>query len=113
MAILFANRPLAATLLGAKVVIGCDNDSEAVRVSRERIACPAFAGSVDAVRSATADIIVANISSAVLEELAPEFARVRKPGSRLILSGFTKWDRVEGFDVKEWTEEREWACAVC
>ena len=104
---------LAATLLGATRVIGCDVDFDAVTVSRDRSPCPVFAGSVDAVSTASMDIVVANISAAVIEELAQEFRRVLKPGSTLILSGFTDGDRIEGFEVKRWTQAQEWLCAVC
>ncbi len=104
---------LAATLLGASTVIGCDVDFEAVRVSRERIPCPVFTGSVDAVCTASMDIVVANINAAVAEELAEEFARVRKLGSTLILSGFMEGDRIEGLEVKRWAKTQGWVCAAC
>lgn len=104
---------LAARLLGAQKAFGCDIDFEAVKVARERIFCPVFAGSVDAVRTASVDIVVANISAAAAEELAEEFSRVQKPGATLILSGFTDQDRIEGFAVKRWLQEQEWLCAVC
>lgn len=103
----------AAMLLGARAAIGCDVDFDAVAVARDRIACPAFTGSVDAVQSGSMDVIVANISSAAIEELAGELARVRKPQSTLILSGFPEWDRIEGFPVKSWMQKDEWVCAIC
>lgn len=104
---------LAATLLGAQRVVGCDIDREALKVARERISCPAFVGSVDAVRSSSMDLIVANISSAAIEDLAAELARVRKPRSTLILSGFPEWDPIEGFEVKRRIQKGEWVCFVC
>ena len=104
---------LAAALLGAGLVIGCDIDLEAVMVARERIACPLFAGSIDAIQSDSMDVIVANVSAMVAQELASEFSRVRRLGSTLILSGFTESERIHGFEVKAWTSSKEWLCAVC
>ena len=69
----------AAKLLGAGRVVACDIDPEAARL------VPFFVGSVDAVRSDSFDVVVANISDSVIEELRPEFSRVAR---RQILSGF-------------------------
>jgi ribosomal protein L11 methyltransferase len=103
----------AAQLLGARLVVACDIDAEAIAIARERLTCPVFAGSADAVRSGFADVIVANISSAAVEELAAEFRRVQKPGGVLILSGFPGWDSPEGYDPKETLQHEGWNCLVC
>jgi ribosomal protein L11 methyltransferase len=76
---------VAAALLGAGLVVGCDIDDEAVRVARERVAAPLFAGSVDAVASGSFDVLVANISAQAAEDLFPELRRIAPV---LILSGF-------------------------
>jgi ribosomal protein L11 methyltransferase len=70
----------AARALGAGRVWGCDLDPAAVRSG-------AFIGSVDAVRSASCDYIVANIRLGVLVAILPEIVRVMRPGSRGLLSG--------------------------
>lgn len=94
----------AARLVGAGIVVSCDIDPE-LR--------PMFIGSAEAVRSCWADVIVANIDSATIERLAPEFARVRKAASMLILSGFPEWDRPEGLpDTLETLRRDEWVCLV-
>jgi len=103
----------AARLLGAGRVFACDIDFEALLVARERVLLPMFAGSLDAVQSATADAIVANISSAAAEELAPEFARVRRTDSVLILSGFTEDDLPEGYAPRHSLRRDGWACLIC
>ena len=82
----------AAVLVGAGIVIGCDVDPDAVRIARERLSIPLFIGSADAIRSRWADVIVANIDSATIEQLRRELARIRKPDSKLILTGFPEWD---------------------
>jgi len=73
----------AARLLGASRVIACDTDPDAVRIAGQ-----GFIGSADAVRSATVDLVVANISPEAIISLASEFARVLRPGGTLIASGF-------------------------
>src|SRR5271154_158591 len=70
---------IAAKLLGAGTVIACDIDPDAARP------VPFFVGSVDAVRSNSFDVVVANISESVIEDLGDEFTRVAR---RQILSGF-------------------------
>jgi ribosomal protein L11 methyltransferase len=81
---------LAATLLGASRAIACDIDPEAAKV------VPFFVGSADAVRSGSFDVVVANISETVIEDLRPEFDRVAR---RQILSGFRD-------------ERGQWTCTV-
>ena len=103
----------AAMLMGAACVIACDIDPEAVRIANERVNAPMFVGSAGAVRSGWADVIVANIDAATLERIAPEFYRVRKPESTLILSGFPEWDQPEGFAPHEILQSEEWRCFVC
>jgi ribosomal protein L11 methyltransferase len=78
---------IAAKLLGAGRVIACDIDPDAARV------VPFFVGSVDAVRTRSFDIVVANINEAVVEDLREEFERVAPVR---ILSGFQD-------DLGEWT----------
>jgi ribosomal protein L11 methyltransferase len=81
---------IAARMLGARSVVACDIDPEAAKV------VPFFVGSAEAVRDAAFDVVVANISEAVIEDLHPELVRVAR---RRILSGFQ--------DAK-----RDWACLV-
>ena len=102
----------AAQLLGASLVIGCDIDPEAVEIASSRVDAGFFIGSLDAVRSQMADVIVANISSAALEQLRPEFDRVRIAGGRLILAGFPASDLPEGFAPREISQREEWVCYV-
>jgi ribosomal protein L11 methyltransferase len=103
----------ASRLMGAASVIGCDIDPEAVRIARERVNVPMFVGSVEAVRSEWADVIVANIDAATLERIAPELERMGKPGSTLIVSGFPEWDLPEGFSPKEILLLEAWRCFIC
>jgi ribosomal protein L11 methylase PrmA len=70
---------IAANLLGAGRTVACDIDQDASRP------VPFFVGSVDAVRSNSFDVVVANINESVIEDLREEFKRVAR---RQILSGF-------------------------
>jgi len=103
----------AAQLLGARTVIACDLDPEAVAIARSRVPVSMFVGSTNAVRPHSLDLIVANIDSAVVEQLALELERVRGPGSTLILSGFPEWDIPQGFQPKQRLQQKEWVCLVC
>lgn len=104
----------AARLVGAGLVIACDIDPDAVRIASERLNnAPLFVGSADAVRSGWADVVIANIDAATIEDLKVELERIRKPDSTLILTGFPKWDVPEGFQAKESREREEWMCLVC
>jgi ribosomal protein L11 methyltransferase len=81
---------IAAKLLGAGRVVACDIDSDAAK------AVPFFLGSVDAVRTGSFDVVVANINESVIEDLHPQFVRVAR---RRILSGFQD-------------EAGKWTCVV-
>jgi ribosomal protein L11 methyltransferase len=103
----------AASLVGAGMMIGCDVDPDAVEIARERLSTPLFVGSAGAIRSGWADVVIANIDSPTIEKLAGEFARIRKPRSTLILTGFPEWDLPEGFQSKEVRAREEWRCLIC
>src|SRR6185295_16374476 len=70
---------VAAKLLGAGRVVACDIDHDA-----SRTAC-FFIGSIDAVRSDSFDIVVANINEDVMGSMRADFERVARTR---ILSGF-------------------------
>lgn len=93
----------AARLLGAGSVIGCDLDPDVA---------PQFVGSASAVRSDCIDLLLANISAVVVEELAGEFERVTRPGSNLILSGFTESEIPSGVGARERLQKGEWVCLI-
>ena len=73
----------AARLLGAAQVYACDIDPVAVEIAGE-----GFVGSVDAVRTAAVDLVMANISPEAIIGLARDLMRVLKPGGVLLASGF-------------------------
>lgn len=100
----------AARLLGAGRVIACDIDLEAVAAARELAGGNVFVGSADAVRTGGFDVVVANISAAVVTDLMPELRRAAAPGGRLILSGFQERRELEG--ELEAMEREGWLCVI-
>jgi len=75
----------AAALLGAGRVIVCDIDPIAVELARQKLA---FVGTADAVRNASIDLAVANVSPEAIINLAPELMRLLRPQGLAIVSGF-------------------------
>ena len=76
----------AARLLGARTVYACDTDPVAVKIAGN-----GFVGSVDAVATASADLVVVNISPEAIAGLAPDMLRVlRRPGGVILASGFER-----------------------
>jgi ribosomal protein L11 methyltransferase len=105
----------AAALLGAAKVIACDTDPEAVSIARRRVPL-SFVGSVGAVRSATADLAVANLSPEAIVALSLELLRALRPGGLLLASGFetheTDMIRAALARVSEIRSKGSWALAV-
>jgi ribosomal protein L11 methyltransferase len=102
----------AALLLGASQVFACDIDAEAVEIARARVEAQFYVGSVDALQRGVADVVVANISSAVVETLRADLERVRRPGGVLILSGFQVDDLPQGLEPKQMLVKENWSCLI-
>jgi ribosomal protein L11 methyltransferase len=88
---------MAALLLGAREVEGLDSDEDALMSAREGLALNGLAGRV-AFRHAdlrtdpvdAADLILANLTGALLIAQAPLLAALARPGGRIVLSGFQR-----------------------
>ncbi len=85
-------------------VIATDNDPVAVRIARENTSANGAGGQVRAIvadgvrhvnlrRQAPYDLIVANILAGPLIRLAPEVARISRPGTSVVLSGLRNRQR--------------------
>ncbi|HEY2383118.1 MAG TPA: 50S ribosomal protein L11 methyltransferase [Terriglobia bacterium] len=117
---------IAARLLGAKLIFACDNDPVASEVARANIlrnaedAVFVFCGSLDAVRSASARLILANLTADVITNLLPEFNRVLAPQGVAILSGILLEQAEDlrdhmthyGFSIHEEITRGEWLAVV-
>jgi ribosomal protein L11 methyltransferase len=101
----------AARLLGASKVIACDIDPVAVEVAGE-----GFVGSVDAVASGVADLVLANISPEAIMQLAPDLMRVRRPGGVVLASGLERQEveqvRAALGTAREVRQKGNWALVV-
>ena len=98
---------IASAKMGSKCVVGIDIDPTAVRVARENIGINGITGGVsiligsipdDDIDKYSNDIIVANISSKVILDLAKEITLYLKPGGNLIVSGFLDINENEVID---------------
>jgi ribosomal protein L11 methyltransferase len=101
---------VAARLLGAGRAIGCDIDSQAARIAREKIGGDVFLGGPNAVRSAAFDVVAANISASAIDVLFADLRRAAAPAGRLILSGFRRGEA--DYAGLEWDERDGWMCVV-
>lgn len=86
---------LAAWKLGARDVVAVDNDPDALDNARDNIARNGAGAAIDVVREelgqltlAPADVVVANLTSALLVRHAPPLERLVRQRGYLILSGF-------------------------
>jgi ribosomal protein L11 methylase PrmA len=104
---------LAAQQLGAERVAACDIDPNAITVSRKASGILLFSGSADSVQTAFADLVLANITAAVVDQIAVELHRVTKPDGCLIVSGFTRERTPEKFRPETVLEADEWQCWIC
>ncbi|WP_250655319.1 50S ribosomal protein L11 methyltransferase [Alkalimarinus coralli] len=112
---------IAALLLGAKRVIGVDNDPQALEASRENtrrnniaeerfeIYLPEEAPDLEA------DVMIANILAQPLINLAPTLSKMTKQGGKLVLSGILEQqaDGVserysEWFEMDQPEQKEEW-----
>ena len=105
---------LGAVLLGAGKVIGCDIDNDVLRTARESTALNSlFVGACDAIRSEAADIVLANISARVVDQLAPDLNRITKPNGILVLSGFVSENPPRSFAPMQTMRNGDWECWIC
>ncbi len=102
---------LAAGLLGASRLVGCDIDCESVAIAKKAVpAALLFTGSLRSLRAGLFDVVIANISSIAAEELAGDLRRVCRAGGAIIVSGFRRGDIPKGYEGARRTEQEEWAC---
>ncbi len=116
---------LAAWKLGAGDIAAVDNDPDALENARENVARNGAAPSIDIIcdgietlRIERADVVVANLTGAVLVRYAEELAGLLRDEGYLIVSGFAPHEAAVvrlgfgGLDVVEENHEGDWA-AIC
>jgi len=113
---------LAAWKLGAADVTAIDNDPDALENARANIARNGAGPSIDVIcddlrslRIQRADVVLANLTGAVLVKYASELRALAVDGGYLILSGFAPQDAAvvraafRGLSVIDEAAEDEWA----
>jgi ribosomal protein L11 methyltransferase len=115
---------IAASLLGAANVIGIDDDADAVSAARENLTLNPRArvtlrvGDLRHMESANADLVLANLTGALLVSAADRLTRLTDSGGQLILSGFMaseERDVLSAFAplaVEYRAQEEEWLCVT-
>jgi ribosomal protein L11 methyltransferase len=116
---------IAAIKLGARSAVGIDIDPDALANATENAALNQigdrvrFEESDFRTMSARADVVMANLTGALLERSAATFGALVTPGGRLIVSGFmqTEADAVASAlntvaDQDSIAQEEEWMCAI-
>lgn len=111
---------IAALLLGAEHVRACDVDSQALDATRHNaqrndVAARLWVGSPNQLSSDPVHLIVANIVSHTLCELAPELERRQRAHGELVLSGIL-WHQAEAveaafapwYDTTVWKRRGDW-----
>lgn len=112
---------LAAWKLGAADVVAVDNDADALQNARENIARNGAGPSIDIIeddvstlRVQRADVVLANLTGAVLVRYADELRALAVDGGYLILSGFTPQDAAvirsafKGLQLIDEQSEADW-----
>lgn len=113
---------LAAWKLGAHDVVAIDNDPDALANARENIARNGAAAAIDIIRDDVetlriqrAEVVMANLTGAVLVRYAEELRSLVVKGGYLIVSGFAPDDSAvigrafSGMDVIGEKHEGDWA----
>ncbi|MDQ2777664.1 MAG: 50S ribosomal protein L11 methyltransferase [Acidobacteriota bacterium] len=104
---------LAASLLGADQVIACDIHQDAITSVAKDLKIPVFAGSADAVRDQTADLVLSNISARVNDAIASDLKRVTTPSGLIVLAGFVRDNPPKRFKPLAVREQGDWLCWIC
>lgn len=113
---------IAALKLGAAGAVGIDNDPQALTASRENARrngvaeCLALRAPAALAHDARCDVLVANILSGPLHQLAPHFAGLCRPGAAFALSGILAGQETEllqrygdcGFTALHTTRHDDW-----
>lgn len=113
---------IAASRLGAAPVVGIDDDPNALHAAEENLSLNR--GADVTLRSAdlrsmgpeTFDLVMANLTGALLTEASRHLHDLVAPGGRLILGGFTRHEEAavlaaySDLSVSNRSEEEEWLC---
>jgi len=106
---------IAAAVLGAKAALGIDDDADAIAAARENLVFNGVTNVEFAVSDLmtdtlpTADVVVANLTGALLVRAAARLTQAVRPGGALIVSGVMA---TEGDDVRRALANQAFVAAV-
>ena len=115
---------IAASLLGAASALGIDDDADAIRAARENTGLNAAARvafevvDLRATRVAPSDVVLANLTGALLRAAAATLRSLTAAGGTLILSGLMAHeerdvrDALAPLEAIRRDQEDEWLCLV-
>ena len=115
---------IAASRLGADDVTGLDDDADAIHAAWENLALNAGAnvslvvGDLKSTELTPADVILANLTGALLIASSERLRKLTNARGHLILSGFQSHEEPEvvsayaAFDVEHRGEEDGWVCVT-
>ncbi|MGH9252983.1 MAG: 50S ribosomal protein L11 methyltransferase [Vicinamibacterales bacterium] len=115
---------IAASRLGAAHVVGMDDDLDALQAAQDNLSLNRGAdvalrhADVRSVTSEPFDVVVANLTGALLRDAAPRLHNLAAPGAHVILSGFVRTEEAgvlatySTFATTARTEEDEWLCVT-
>lgn len=115
---------IVASRLGAARAVGIDDDPNALHAAAENLALNRAADvtlRAEDVRSSAAepfDVVVANLTGALLRDAAKPLQDHGAEGAHFVLSGFTRNEEADvlrsyaGLTVKSRTEQDEWLCVT-
>jgi ribosomal protein L11 methyltransferase len=115
---------IAASRLGAEEVTGIDDDQDAIHSAWDNLSLNPSAqvtlivGDLRSTELVAADVILANLTGALLVQSAERLRRLTNAHGRLILSGFTVDEEREvvaafgAFAVEHRGEEEGWVCVT-
>jgi len=115
---------IAASRLGAARVVGVDDDPNALHAALENLGLNRGAdvtlrpGDFRTDSLGSFDLVMANLTGALLREAAARLHELSAPGAHVILSGFTRQEETDvlapyaDLTVRSRTEEEEWLCVT-
>ena len=117
---------MAAALWGCRTITALDNDPQAVTVARQNIAANNLESTIQTTTSdelppGDFEVVLANITSDVLLQLAPTLTAATRPGGHLILAGILSGeqqlaigDRFQGLGLELLTQPHgeEWVACL-
>jgi len=115
---------IAASRLGASRVVAIDEDPNAIHAAQENLGLnrgaevTLRAGDVRKDARGPFDVVLANLTGALLREVTERLLDLAAPDAHLILSGFMRNEEADvlasfaGVPVAKRTEEQEWICVT-